>query len=966
MNIGLDIKITNYFQDSLAAKLKIDFKNETFESVNKQDFINGKIDVEVSKKFFETKKNKPNLLNIIIVAKTIKTEFIAQEKRSSDTDDLTGIFYVPATLDENGNLHPPEGKYPWIPREHLYPILEEELAIGHLSDFDDFLSHNFHKLTNDVSWTTYFHFAKDMYEQVTKSSIMDLIVGNINLNKNIFIFEDKTVNANRSILSLYDHLLNSNLDNVPLFKNFINTKFSPQKELIQNSSYEMMNHVAQMGGEYPLSPSQRECVNHFNHMKNGDILAVNGPPGTGKTTLLQSIVANLYVEKALKKEKAPLIVASSTNNQAVTNIIESFGEIKRQWKEHNLEKRWITGVDSFAVYFPSKSKEKEALSKNFHYTNAKGENFFTNVESEENLQSSYENMINECSEFFQTKFTTVQQCKNAIHDQLLHLNQVQKMFIELYKEYEELCIEPISMDTFLSQIESDQEDIVNQIEYNQSRVSEWDMIFMKTPFLFRLLPFLPASKRHVKSLIKLHLNHDEMPLNDAMTREDILDYYGNYSQKLREEMHEKKLLFEKITNIKTTYRGLLNQITYYYTHNKEVEEIHSLDKINKFLDTTIRYSSFWLSVHYFECKWILEKRLTEKQQGKNFENILNQFHNNLSMITPCYVMTFFQLPKLLLAYNGSNDYYLYNEIDLLIVDEAGQVSPEIAACSFALAKRAIVVGDVYQIEPVWNISPGLDLSLAHSSGLITKKSEFDNLRKNGLNTSQSSVMKVAAKSCYYEKNKERGLFLSEHRRCYDEIIDYCNKLVYRGNLEPSRGSGDLDEKNSLRALSIPYIGHYQITSKKSKKSSGSRINHYEATELANWIEENFDLIKMAYPNENPNNLLGIITPFKMQVSKIKKALPLSVRENISVGTVHTFQGGERKIILMSTVYGRDDGCYFIDSNASLLNVAVSRAKDSFLTFGDLECLSENQDTPSGLLKTVIKNNQVPTAVLPPR
>lgn len=97
-------------------------------------------------------------------------------------------------------------------------------------------------------------------------------------------------------------------------------------------------------------------------MGEGEILAVNGPPGTGKTTLLQTIVADVYVKRALKKQKAPLIVASSTNNQAVTNIIASFGNIKAVGIS-NLEERWIEGVHSFATYFPSGAKIKDAKSK---------------------------------------------------------------------------------------------------------------------------------------------------------------------------------------------------------------------------------------------------------------------------------------------------------------------------------------------------------------------------------------------------------------------------------------------------------------------------------------------------------------------------------------------------------------------------------------------------------------------------
>jgi hypothetical protein len=53
--------------------------------------------------------------------------------------------------------------------------------------------------------------------------------------------------------------------------------------------------------------------------------------------------------------------------------------------------------------------------------------------------------------------------------------------------------------------------------------------------------------------------------------------------------------------------------------------------------------------------------------------------------------------------------YLYNFADLLIVDEAGQVLPEVAAASFALAKKALVIGDTEQIAPIWNSLPCIDI-----------------------------------------------------------------------------------------------------------------------------------------------------------------------------------------------------------------------------------------------------------------
>ena len=86
---------------------------------------------------------------------------------------------------------------------------------------------------------------------------------------------------------------------------------------------------------------------------------------------------------------------------------------------------------------------------------------------------------------------------------------------------------------------------------------------------------------------------------------------------------------------------------------------------------------------------------------------------------------------------------------------------------------------------------------------------------------------------------------------------------------------------------------------------------------------------------------------------LKRILPKEISNKITVGTIHVLQGGERKIIIMSTTYGKDEGCFFIDNNKSLMNVAVSRAEDSFLVFGNIECLKDETTSPSGLLKSFI-------------
>src|SRR5690606_35027756 len=110
-----------------------------------------------------------------------------------------------------------------------------------------------------------------------------------------------------------------------------------------------------MGYEFPLSISQRKSLYHYHTLHRGDVLAVNGPPGTGKTTLLQSVVASEVVNSAVRGEAPAVILACSSNNQAVTNIIDSFASVKK--KQGTLYERWLPGLTGFGLYLPSQGKE---------------------------------------------------------------------------------------------------------------------------------------------------------------------------------------------------------------------------------------------------------------------------------------------------------------------------------------------------------------------------------------------------------------------------------------------------------------------------------------------------------------------------------------------------------------------------------------------------------------------------------
>jgi hypothetical protein len=102
---------------------------------------------------------------------------------------------------------------------------------------------------------------------------------------------------------------------------------------------------------------------------------------------------------------------------------------------------------------------------------------------------------------------------------------------------------------------------------------------------------------------------------------------------------------------------------------------------------------------------------------------------------------------------GGQPVPLWNKIDLLIVDEAGQVSPEIGAPAFALAERAVVVGDVYQIEPIWNVAEGIDRANAAKFSLIEKWADprYLKMEQDGYTAAKGNLMQMSARACRLQK-----------------------------------------------------------------------------------------------------------------------------------------------------------------------------------------------------------------------
>lgn len=765
----------------------------------------------------------------------------------------------------------------------------------------------------------------------------------------------------KQILDLSDTLIEEQPD-CPLLANF--TRRVPcAVEPAREPPFPLAGRLGHSNDEFPVADHQREVLANMAEVRDGEILAVHGPPGTGKTTMLLSAIASAWVRAALKGTEPPLIIAASTNNQAVTNIIDAFGKDFAHG-QGPFAGRWLPDIKSFGLFLAAASREAEASVK------YQTERLFQKLETPEYLDRARAAYLQAARNAFpHLKQADVAAVVDALHQRLQEESSILVQGDQACTKCRaaEDAVQRIlgdDPDTALSNLRVTKERCTAEKTAAENLLHKWEGWLANEPMLLSLFSFLPpiAKKRVLRARVFLREARapDELA---AVERMDVIgDHLKAYASdaaarakratdacdQAEQAMSEQRLLEE-------AWRKLAAILL----PNSQVGA--DLLTFDRAADRSVRFHLFLLATHYWEGRWLLElekalptlQRVQKTGRGGNDRSMVEPMWARRMMLTPCAVSTFATLPrKMTCRDNASGSYrteYLFNHIDLLIVDEAGQVLPEVAGPSFSLAKRALVIGDIQQIEPISALTAAVDTGNLIEAGLFTPgegQEALQALDKVGIASRSGSTMRLAQSACrfYPYPDLERGLYLFEHRRCFDEIIGFSNELCYKGTLRPMRGTA---KNGALRPMGYLHIDGMAIS------AGGSRYNPLEAQTIAAWLAANADKLKARY-GKSLENIVGIVTPFGRQVREIRNAcaaLGIDVgRQGMTVGTVHALQGAERDVVIFSPVYSKHADGGFIDLSPSMLNVAVSRAKDAFLLFGDMDTLAS---APSGSPRSLL-------------
>lgn len=694
-------------------------------------------------------------------------------------------------------------------------------------------------------------------------------------------------------------------------------------------------------GAWATSPPDEAQATAIKHSCSYGLTTVIGPPGHGKTHVVLHKIAQQVVKRAVKLaqqglDETNLTVVASTNNRAVENVETLLAE-----------------------YF----------FNDFFYLSQAGNNRDSwNKKVWPKLQTAL-NWLNETkfeiAEWEQAK----EQLLSAIREFQSHQEQdeiEQKQRVLDEQQLEQNLAESERLTRAIEAIQSEQQQLSSDedIDYSEFPREIIERIAKALDSAWRSLPTetkQPRSwyrklghwllsmwrffKRQTEQAIISRLNQSikenvahtkntPFPIELILNRRHLEYWREQLSQQLTAaEQWQQRWLLRQHNNsqLKILQQQIVSQQLQQQQVQKRIASYSDRDFGSRF------YTDYHqLQVQLFELSWqfLLSTALLRKEEiiaslrtyigvlngeweiKRQFKRNCHSVYRDISLLFPVFLTTLQSMRRLFPElHNGC--------IDQTIIDEAGQITPHQPFPLLVRSRRAMFLGDPWQLEPIVPLSDS-DKDLYRAKAFFARQltdADYDCYSPTAL-----SAYHRAAGGSGRVGDLGNGIILKYHYRSVPEIARFISQLCYPEMI--------------IKTLPSPSrVGANLIAC----HVEGQHIDHVNQAEIEVVQVLIKELLEAGYSlNSNDNShTIGVISPYRRQAD----ALTSSLRSGWSdfptnnMGTVHTFQGGQKSVIILSTRQCHSkDSLWFINRRPNLLNVAVSRARELFILVGNLERL----------------------------
>jgi len=725
----------------------------------------------------------------------------------------------------------------------------------------------------------------------------------------------------------------------------------PAYEYLFGEPQSFTHKTTYMGAFLTDAPTSSQ-LQVLKHAQSEPLTAVQGPPGSGKTTLILHVIAQQLVNRAIRlietgEDTNNLTIISSTNNKAVENVIEKLDKCLAN------EIFYLKGGNKENIKSDGGAIKQIQKALDYLQQNSFDENQYTAIKQQiqnikDELKFAEDNYLKlQRHRFFDEDLMPCLQAKvyglgQSIEEKRPQQIQFQNREAEL-REYEQI---PLAAYQQLQTIFGNA----------KTRLPKENISWFKRILLW----FNGGTEGQI--LKKVRESCESAIISTAGTP-FWMQVPTNRSELVQKEMLVRQALenANELTRVQDRFREISASIT--IAEQQRSEARSELSIVENSLASPLEdfYASFHENFHiqhkelfHLSRAFLTQQALRHKDsverslrdyssflsesgtpKHKIAEKMAEKLDAHIKAISLMFPVITATLPSI-----RNMLPWVKQCVDRAIVDEAGMITLHQTFPLLVRSRKAIIVGDPLQIEPVISLSDQSRNKYRQTAFIDKGLSKNDCYRFSPEEQCSATSYHRAAGASGEDSDRGKGICLKEHYRCQPSIIQYCDNIVGYGlevKTEP--------KSSRLGANLIAYHVEGNIR---------SNINEDEVTAVCELFQL---LLNKGYTLRD----IGVISPFNVHAGALKERLckQFSGLDEKSIGTVHKFQGSEKKVIILSTkVCSSQDNVSWINKRPNLLNVAVSRAKELFILVGNLYMLEKAGSYTGQLVKHIRKWGEI--------